>query len=62
MMGLFQISLFKKGVLISAATNNNINPNSNGSVGINKPKLWVNSSMFTESGVKKASEINTFSV
>ena len=39
-----------------------INPNKSGSLGINNPKLSENSSIFIESGVKKAMDKNILSV
>ena len=53
-IGFFHISEETIGFLICSIKKRNIKPTSNGSVGINKPKLSVHSSMLMDNGVKNA--------
>jgi hypothetical protein len=62
MIGCFNSALFKKGLCNCNALKYTIKPNNKGSLGINNPKLSVNSSIFMERGVKNAMDINNLSV
>ena len=53
-IGCLQIFGSKKGRFICNSIKNNIRPKSKGSVGRNRPKFSVYSSMFMDKGVKKA--------
>jgi hypothetical protein len=53
-MGFFQTSEEIIGFLICSIKKSNMKPTSNGSVGMNKPKLSVHSSILMDNGVKNA--------
>lgn len=61
-IGCFQIRWSRNGFRICMADKSNIKPNKRGSVGKKSPKLWLNSSILTESGVKNAMAKKSFSV
>ena len=62
MIGFLHIYLCNKFLFITCINRSNSNPNNIGSVGINKPKLFVYSSIFIERGVKKARPKKVYSV
>jgi hypothetical protein len=61
-MGCLHKFFGMKGLCICSADNHNMSPNNNGSLGRKSPKLELNSSMFTDRGVKKAIAMKSFSV
>ncbi len=61
-MGSFQRFLGMKGRCNWSADNQSMRPNNKGSLGMNNPKLELNSSMLMDKGVRNATAINNFSV